>query len=177
MRLDVVEKYIANLQESVKSKDAELKKLKGEEPKEPMQKDDAAMKQDDEDANGDEPAFPPLYDASGGEDFDKAGDCKQEAADLQAAGDWEAALGKYNEAVLAAPPSALLYANRANALLKLGRPRAAERDCDLALQDNPDSAKVKSRQLQHRQTCLLAHQKTLTLFFALIVPVVCFSNI
>lgn len=101
---------------------------------------------DDEDVNNndnDEPEFPPLYDAStAAEDYDKAGDCKQQAADFQAAGDWEAALTKYNEAVLAAPPSALLYANRANALLKLGRPRAAERDCDLALAENPDSAKV-----------------------------------
>lgn len=52
------------------------------------------------------------------------------------------ALDKYTAAVLAAPPSALLYANRANVLLKLERPLAAERDCDLALKENPDSAKA-----------------------------------
>jgi tetratricopeptide (TPR) repeat protein len=84
--------------------------------------------------------FPPVY--VSGEDFDKAGDCKQEAADCKSSGNWEGALANYTEAVLAAPPSALLYANRANALVKLGRFDAAERDCDLALKENPDSAKV-----------------------------------
>jgi suppressor of tumorigenicity protein 13 len=94
---------------------------------------------EEEDTSG-EPAFPPLYES--GEDFDKAGDLKQEAADLSSSGNWEGALEKYTAAVLAAPPSALLYANRANTLLKLGRPRAAERDCNEALKENPDSAKA-----------------------------------
>lgn len=49
---------------------------------------------------------------------------------------------KYTAAVLAARPSALLYANRANVLLHLNRPLAAERDCNLALEENPDSAKA-----------------------------------
>jgi len=94
----------------------------------------------DEDT-GDEPAFPPLYSGSS-EDFDKCGELKQEAADLKSSGDWEAALEKYTEAILVAPPSPLLLANRATALLKLGRPRAAERDCNEALKENPDSAKA-----------------------------------
>lgn len=99
----------------------------------------------DDDNNSDEPPFPPMYEQGGVEDFDKARDYKQEAADLKANGDWEGALEKYTLAVSAAPPSALLYANRAMALLKLGRPRAAERDCDAALKENPDSAKVRNR--------------------------------
>jgi tetratricopeptide (TPR) repeat protein len=147
----VIEKYISSLQDSIKSKDAEIKKLKGDKDNdEEEDDDDAAMKQEEEEEEeeedvNDEPEFPPLYDAStGAEDFEKAGDLKQAAADLQADGDWQGALEKYNAAVMVAPPSALLYANRAKALLKLGRPRAAERDCDLALAENPDSAKVRS---------------------------------
>lgn len=94
---------------------------------------------EDDNANAEAP-FPPLYES--GEDFDKAGDLKMEAADLVSGGDYEGALEKYNAAVLSAPPSALLYANRATTLLKLDRPRAAERDCNEALQENPDSAKA-----------------------------------
>jgi suppressor of tumorigenicity protein 13 len=60
-------------------------------------------------------------------------------------------LDKYTAAVLSAPPSALLYANRANALLKLQRPLAAERDCDLALAENPDSAKALRMRGQARK--------------------------
>jgi len=87
-----------------------------------------------------EPEFPPLYES--GEDFDKAAQFKMEAADLKSAGNWEEALEKYTQAILCAQPSPLLYANRAMALLKLNRPLAAERDCDQALQQNPDSAKA-----------------------------------
>jgi suppressor of tumorigenicity protein 13 len=90
-------------------------------------------------ASGEAP-FPPLYET--GEDFDKASELKQEAADAKSNGDWEVALEKYTAAVLAAPPSALLYANRATALLNLSRPYAAERDCTEALNENPDSAKA-----------------------------------
>jgi suppressor of tumorigenicity protein 13 len=84
--------------------------------------------------------FPPLYES--GEDFDAAATAKQEAADCKGASDWQAAVDKYTEAILAAPPSALLLANRANALMQLNRPRAAERDCTIALKENPDSAKA-----------------------------------
>jgi suppressor of tumorigenicity protein 13 len=87
-----------------------------------------------------EPPFPPLFQS--GEDYEKAGDLKQEAAEQKSAGNLEAALEKYTEAILAAPPSSLLYANRAAVLLELNRPRAAERDCNEALIENPDSAKA-----------------------------------
>jgi suppressor of tumorigenicity protein 13 len=90
-----------------------------------------------------EPPAPPQYDeASGAEDFDAAGDLKQEAAELKQDKEWGAALEKYTEAVLAAPPSALLLANRAFVLLELDRPRAAIADCNVALSHNPDSAKA-----------------------------------
>ena len=104
-------------------------------------KDATAAAADDVVMEDAEPPFPALYSGTA-EDFDKAGDLKQEAAELSSSGDWEAALEKYTEAVLAAPPSPLLLANRATALLHLGRPRAAERDCNEALKENPDSAKA-----------------------------------
>ena len=94
------------------------------------------------DADSDDAFYPPYYDkAAGKEDYDSAGDFKQQAADAKADGNWEQALEFYNKAVLAAPPSALLYANRATALEKLGHYNAAEKDCNLALELNPDSAK------------------------------------
>jgi len=99
-----------------------------------------ATEQDDAEPASDEAPFPPLYES--GEDYDTAGNLKQEAADLKSAGDWQGALDKYTAAVLAAPPSALLYANRATCLLKLERPAAAERDGTVALKENPDSAKA-----------------------------------
>merc|ERR1712157_619723 len=61
---------------------------------------------------------------------------------MGSSGDNEKALEKYTAAILAAAPSALLYANRANVLLKLSRPEHAIRDCDAALKLNPDSAKA-----------------------------------
>ena len=93
--------------------------------------------------DSDDEAFPPMYNpADGMEDYEAAGNYKQEAADLLAEGNINGALEKYTAAVLAAPPSALLYANRAVVLYKLQRYRAAERDCNEALKENPDSAKA-----------------------------------
>ena len=86
--------------------------------------------------------FPPMYTSSGEEDFDKMSEAKMEASDLKSSGDYAGALEKYSEAVQLAPPSALLYASRAECLLKLQRPCAAIRDCDEAIKSNPDSAKA-----------------------------------
>ena len=48
-------------------------------------------------------------------------------------------------------PSALLYAKRAEMYLKLRKPNAAKRDCDRALEANPDSAKaLRIRGSAHR---------------------------
>jgi suppressor of tumorigenicity protein 13 len=129
---EVVKSYIANLE----------KQVGGDAADDDMstQEEDAAPSPEAAAAAAGEPSFPPLYES--GEDFDKAGDLKGEASEAKSSGDWEAALEKYTAAVLAAPPSALLYANRATALLALGRPYAAERDCTEALKENPDSAKA-----------------------------------
>lgn len=109
---------------------------------EEMETDDG-IGTDQKNAGSDEPPFPPVYAPDGGsEDFETASNLKQEAAVLLSDGNVEGALEKYTAAVLAAPPSALLYANRATVLFKLQRYRAAERDCNEALKENPDSAKA-----------------------------------
>ena len=84
--------------------------------------------------------LPPLYES--GEDYDAQTNLKMEASDMVAEGKLEEALEKYTAAILVAPPSALLYANRATVLLKLQRYMVAIRDCDQALMENPDSAKA-----------------------------------
>jgi len=82
----------------------------------------------------------PQYES--GEDYDKATTYKMEAADLKSAGDYTSALDKYNQAITSAPPSALLLANRADVLFKLERFSEAVADCNVALENNPDSAKA-----------------------------------
>lgn len=82
----------------------------------------------------------PQYES--GEDYEKQSDFKVKAADAKNSGSFDEALEFYNSAVQAAPPSALLYANRAIVLEKLGHYKAAELDCKLALEQNPDSAKA-----------------------------------
>eukprot|EP00429_Kryptoperidinium_foliaceum_P019058 CAMPEP_0176029946 /NCGR_PEP_ID=MMETSP0120_2-20121206/14723_1 /TAXON_ID=160619 /ORGANISM="Kryptoperidinium foliaceum, Strain CCMP 1326" /LENGTH=336 /DNA_ID=CAMNT_0017363179 /DNA_START=147 /DNA_END=1154 /DNA_ORIENTATION=+ len=85
----------------------------------------------------------PKYDtASGKEDFDAAADFKQQATEAKEQGDYAKALELYNQAVVAAPPSALLYANRGMCLEKLGHFEAAAQDCTYALEVNPDSVKA-----------------------------------
>ena len=128
---DVVTAYINDLRSQLGLEDDEM---------EPEPEEEAAEEAEEADDMGDEPPFPPVYQE--GDDFDKAADLKQKAADCKSSGDWDGALEAYTAAVLAAAPSPLLLANRATALLKLGRPRAAVRDCDQALQENPDSAKA-----------------------------------
>lgn len=84
--------------------------------------------------------FPAMYES--GEDFDAATNYKIEATDLKNDGNYAAALEKYTLAVQASPPSALLLANRADCLFRLKKFTAAIRDCDAALENNPDSAKA-----------------------------------
>jgi suppressor of tumorigenicity protein 13 len=96
---------------------------------------------DNNDDDDDETAtFPPLYES--GEDFDKATEHKIKASDYKMDKKWDEALLEYTAAIQAAPPSALLYANRATVLLELHQFKAAQRDCNVALLDNPDSAKA-----------------------------------
>jgi tetratricopeptide (TPR) repeat protein len=93
----------------------------------------------DEKMDDDEPA---METEDVGEDYENQSELKMKAADSKNAGNLEDALESYNGAVTAAPPSALLLSNRAIVLEKLGHYKAAELDCKLALEQNPDSAKA-----------------------------------
>lgn len=123
------------------------------EEKEKEAKEETPASSGDDD---DSVVFVSVYDtASGAEDYDKAGDAKQQAADANSAGDYAKALEFYNQAVVAAPPSALLYSNRAICLMKLGHYKQAEQDCNRALELNPDSGKA----LKTRGTLRFQHLK------------------
>ena len=73
--------------------------------------------------------------------LEQASEAKMAASEALAGGDAARAITQYTTAIKLGP-SALVYANRANAYLKLKKPNAAKKDCDAALQINPDSAKA-----------------------------------
>jgi len=86
----------------------------------------------------DEPQWTaPAFDEVG---EDAAMEAKMEAQEAASNGDWAAAVTAYSKA-LAGMASALTYAKRADALLKLGHVSAALADCEAAIEKNPDSAK------------------------------------
>jgi tetratricopeptide (TPR) repeat protein len=91
-------------------------------------------------------------------------EAKMAAVEAAGNGDWEAAVAQYAVA-LTAMPSAMVYAKRAEALLRLGRPAAAAADCEKALEVNPDSAKafkVLGRALAKRGEWAAAYSKVTT---------------
>lgn len=77
----------------------------------------------------------------GAVDEEAAMAAKMAAVEAAGNGELEAAVAAYSTA-LAGMPSALLYAKRAEALLKLGHPSAAVADCEKALEINPDGGKA-----------------------------------
>lgn len=66
-------------------------------------------------------------------------EAKMAAMEAASEGNFEAAVLAYSKAI-AAQPSALTYAKRGDALLKLGYLSAAVDDCNKAIEINPDSA-------------------------------------
>ena len=83
-------------------------------------------------------------------ELDAVMDLKQKAQDLEASGDHQGAVDAFTEVILKAP-SPLVYAKRANAFVQMRKCLAAIRDCDKALEMNPDSAKAyKTRGIAHR---------------------------
>lgn len=130
---DIVQSYIAALERKVQE-------LESGTIQDELEEETTIPSTGDATANDNEPPFPPTY--SSGEDYEEAATAKQAASECVGSGDWTTALEHYTRAVQAAPPSALLLANRAACLLQLGRPRAALADCNMALTENPDSAKA-----------------------------------
>ncbi|XP_023022396.2 putative protein FAM10A4 [Leptinotarsa decemlineata] len=74
------------------------------------------------------------------EDSDKADEKRVEAMSLLSEGNIEKAIEIFTEAIELNPNSALLFAKRGQAYLKLTKPNACIRDCTRALEINCDSA-------------------------------------
>ncbi|CAK9291427.1 unnamed protein product [Gordionus sp. m RMFG-2023] len=90
------------------------------------------------------------------EDMETESDNKrQEANKAMGEGDLEGALKLYAEAIQKNPNSAALFAKRAQIFNKLNRPRSAIKDCDKALQLNPDSS--LGLRVRGKANCMLGH--------------------
>lgn len=74
------------------------------------------------------------------EDLDKASEVRCTAAEAYSEQKYDEAVKLFTEAILLNPNSAMFYAKRGQALLKLTKPNACIRDCTRALEINPDSA-------------------------------------
>lgn len=120
-----------------------------EEPIEPEEEDAERLPEDHEpfpqQAPGDEKE---LTD----EQLDAQGAAKQEAVEAVEDGDLAKAVEKYTEAIMIGNPTALMYAKRADFLLKMKRPNACIADCNAAIGINPDSGKAfRLRGKAHRK--------------------------
>ncbi|XP_015123873.1 putative protein FAM10A4 isoform X2 [Diachasma alloeum] len=65
---------------------------------------------------------------------------RSEAVSAFSEKDYEKALALYTEAIILNPHAALLYAKRGQVFLQLNKPNACIRDCNRAIELNPDSA-------------------------------------
>lgn len=74
------------------------------------------------------------------EDIEKADEKRREAMSQLAEGNIEKAIELFSEAIQINPNSALLFAKRGQAYLKLSKPNACVKDCTKALELNCDSA-------------------------------------
>ncbi|XP_062335690.1 hsc70-interacting protein [Osmerus eperlanus] len=72
--------------------------------------------------------------------MDQANEKKTEAIDALGEGDLKKALDLFTEAIKLNPCLAILYAKRASVYIRMEKPNAAKRDCDRAIDINPDSA-------------------------------------
>lgn len=99
------------------------------------------------------PAMAPLGELElSDEQLDKQGEAKQVAVEALEDGNMQKALDKYTEAIGIGNATAMMYAKRAEILLKLKRPCACIADCDAALGVNPDSGKAyRIRGKAHRR--------------------------
>ncbi|XP_052495900.1 hsc70-interacting protein isoform X2 [Budorcas taxicolor] len=87
--------------------------------------------------------------------MDQANDKKVAAIDALNDGELQKAIDLFTDAIKLNPRLAILYAKRASVFIKLQKPNAAIRDCDRAIEINPDSAQpYKWRGKAHR---LLGH--------------------
>uniref|UniRef100_A0A674AM90 ST13 Hsp70 interacting protein n=1 Tax=Salmo trutta TaxID=8032 RepID=A0A674AM90_SALTR len=87
--------------------------------------------------------------------MDQANEKKMEAIEALGEGDLQKALDLFTEAIKLNPRVAIMYAKRASVYIQMQKPNAAKRDCDRAIDINPDSAQpYKWRGKAHK---LLGH--------------------
>ncbi|CDR05102.1 unnamed protein product, partial [Oncorhynchus mykiss] len=72
--------------------------------------------------------------------MDQANEKKMEAIEALGEGDLQKALDLFTEAIKLNPRVAIMYAKRASVYIRMQKPNAAKRDCDRAIDINPDSA-------------------------------------
>ncbi|XP_054095222.1 hsc70-interacting protein isoform X3 [Callithrix jacchus] len=83
--------------------------------------------------------------------MDQANDKKVAAIEALNDGELQKAIDLFTDAIKLNPRLAILYAKRASVFVKLQKPNAAIRDCDRAIEINPDSAQpYKWRGKAHR---------------------------
>lgn len=120
-----------------------------EEPEEPEEDDPDRLPEDTE-------AFPekgpPGEIELTDDQMDKMGEIKQKAAEALEDGDLQKALSGYTEVIKMGNATAMVYAKRAEILLKLKRANACIADCSSAIEVNPDSGKAfRIRGKAHRR--------------------------
>merc|ERR1719323_418192 len=132
-----------------KEEEEEEEEEEPEEPEEPEEEDPERLPEDPEPY----PECAPVGEVElSDEQFDAQGAAKQAATEAIEDGDLNKALDKYTEAIKIGNATAMMYAKRAEILLKLKRPCACISDCDAALEVNPDSAKAyRTRGKAHRK--------------------------
>jgi len=106
----------------------------------------------------DKPPFPPVVPSDEVEltddQMDEQHAAKEAAMEALEANELEKALEKYIEYMNFGNPTAMIYAKRAEILLKLKRPNACIADCTAAIGINPDSGKAhRIRGKAHRSLC------------------------
>jgi suppressor of tumorigenicity protein 13 len=85
------------------------------------------------------------------EDMDAFDAKRGDAMAAYSEGEWEKAIGLFTEAIEMNATSAMPFAKRAVCSLKLSKPNACIRDCDRAIEINPDNAAAhKFRGRAHR---------------------------
>ncbi|XP_053664885.1 putative protein FAM10A4 isoform X2 [Anopheles marshallii] len=89
------------------------------------------------------------------EEFDQANDFRSQAAAAYGEQKYDEAVKLFTDAIQLNPKSALYYAKRGQAYLKLQKPNACIRDCNRALEINPDSA--TAYKFRGRANRLLGH--------------------
>jgi suppressor of tumorigenicity protein 13 len=112
-----------------------------EEPDEPEEEDPERLPEDTE-PFPEAPTQKKEEDQMTDADFDKIGELKSKAADDVEDGKLADAIEKYTQIMKLGEVTAMLFAKRADLLLKMKRPNACINDCSAAIKINPDSAKA-----------------------------------